>query len=78
MEVPEVPLGGTPPVKIVRLQLHRRGRRGHPANRTETHPHILNELATEPAGAATNQFRTKSSRQPFRWTFCQRNALSQK
>src|SRR6516225_5199628 len=59
---------------------YNRGRPGLKANRAEIRPpvHILRELQTDPVGAGMNRFRNKSNRQPFRWTFCRRNALSRK
>ena len=73
-----VQAGGKPPVRIG--QRHKRGRPVHKASRAEIHPpaRIPREWQTDPVGAGMNRFRIKSNRQPSKWIFCPRNALSRK
>src|ERR1700757_3059191 len=68
----------TPPVRIG--PAHNSARPAHPDKQaaTQAPAHIGRELPTHPAGTEKNRFRTKSNRQPSRWTFCPRNALFRK
>src|SRR5215469_14416498 len=68
----------TPPVRIG--PAHNSARLGHTDKQaaTQAPAHIGIELPTHPAGTEKNRFRTKSNRQPSRWTFCPRNGLFRK
>ena len=65
----------TPPVRIG--PAHNSGPPGHTAQQaaTQAPAHIGREWQKPPAGTGMNRFRTKSNRQPSRWTFCPKNAL---